>query len=247
MNRNSDCASASALGRVNLHGATDTGKVRRHNEDAFACDVQLRTAVVADGMGGLAGGEVASRIVVETVLEKLRAGTEASAALDAANQRILEARATRGSPMGSTVVVAQLIGAEARIHWVGDSRAYLWRDGELRQLTRDHSFVQELVEVGAITPEEAAVHPNRNIVTRAIGVMESADLQIDQIRLALHKGDRLILCSDGLYGYLGDAAIAQTLRYGSRCEEIAAQLIRRTLDETEAGDNVTAVCICLEG
>lgn len=236
-----------ALLRLKFAGATDTGKARRHNEDSFGCDDALRLAVVADGMGGLSGGDVASRLVVETVLDTVRRVGAPTLGLDRANQRILDARATRGGPMGSTAVVLHVVGAEARINWVGDSRAYLWRDDELRRLTRDHSFVQELQDVGAITPNEAAVHPNRNIVTRAIGVAESADLKIDQTRLDLRAGDRLLLCTDGLHGYLGEAAIGDVLRETVDCDEIAGELVRRTLDRTEAGDNVTVVCVCVEG
>jgi protein phosphatase len=132
-----------------------------------------------------------------------------------------------------------------RLDWVGDSRAYLWRNDELRQLTRDHSFVQELIDLGAITPQDALDHPDRNVVTRAIGIRDLAEVQVDSVHQELRPGDRIILCSDGLYGYLGEPRIVETLRAAGADDDVARLLVTRTLDETDAGDNVTVVSLTL--
>lgn len=146
-----------------------------------------------------------------------------------------------GSRMGSTAVSLQISKSSAEIHWIGDSRAYLWRSRRLKQVTRDHSFVQELVDAGALTQAEAELHPNRNVVTRAIGVRDSDSINVDSLSLKLWPGDRIVLCSDGLSGFLPEARIAEILDRHEAPADAASRLIDATVDETEAGDNVTVV------
>lgn len=208
--------------------STDVGKKRRINEDNFCCDFDLGLFVVADGMGGHAAGEVASRIAVEEVLAVLRqcqgdegwtwpnyydaslslAANKLRFAIHIANERIR--KATRNSSecrgMGTTVVAAIISHNQCYIAHVGDSRAYLFRDSELVALTSDHSWVNEQLKQGFITVETARNHPFRNVITQALG--SGADIRVDSLELELQHGDLLLLCSDGLNSMLADAEIA---------------------------------------
>ncbi|HXY73400.1 MAG TPA: Stp1/IreP family PP2C-type Ser/Thr phosphatase, partial [Actinomycetota bacterium] len=193
---------------------TDVGRVRTRNEDSYLVEEPL--FAVADGMGGHRGGNVASALTIEAIREAQPAwdpsGEPLVEAVKRAN-RVVHERAAgdhnlRG--MGTTVTVLQTSGDAALIAHVGDSRAYLFRDGGLRQLTHDHTLVQQMVDEGKISQEEAGVHPARNIITRSLGVEE--DVSVDEQRLDLRAGDRLLLCSDGLTGMLHDEEIGQLLR-----------------------------------
>jgi serine/threonine protein phosphatase PrpC len=228
---------------VQLTGATHAGKSRAHNEDAFGLDATHRCAVIADGMGGLARGEVASRLVVDSVLAAVGRGERVTSALSQAHRKIQElGSAPTAERMGATAVAVTFTGSEAQITWMGDSRAYLWRDGKLQQLTKDHSFVQNLIDAGAITESEAQKHPNRNVVTRAVGIADPAEREPAQVETALRRGDRILLCTDGLHGYLSADEIAEELRNGAAGASVPDRLIQRVLAESDAGDNVTVVC-----
>ena len=230
--------------RLQVGGASHPGLRRDHNEDAWASFPERDTAVVADGMGGLAKGEVASAVVIAAVRRALEGRRSVADGILDAHRRLREMRAEgAGERMGSTAVAVTVHGNAAHIDWVGDSRAYLWRDGVLSQVTRDHSFVSELMEAGALTAEEAEAHPNRHALTRAIGVQDAAALQVDSRDLILRGGDRLLLCSDGLSGFLAHDRIADCLRDADTATGMAEELVRLTLTESEAGDNVTAVCM----
>ncbi|MEQ1439444.1 protein phosphatase 2C domain-containing protein [Fontimonas sp. SYSU GA230001] len=230
-----------------LAGATHFGKHRDHNEDAFVVLPEWSAAVVADGMGGLSRGEVAARMVATAVAETLRKGQSAAEGVLEAHRRIREASIAAGSErMGSTAVTLRIADGEATVEWVGDSRAYLWRGGALTQITKDHSFVEELIDAGAITASEAENHPNRNVLTRAVGIRDTLDLKVDSTKLPLKAGDLVLLCTDGLHGYLPQASIVECLRQGGEPAAIVQRLIERTLTETDAGDNVTAVCAAVE-
>lgn len=228
-----------------FYGASNVGKVRSNNEDAFALDPQHGWCVVADGMGGLDRGEVASQTVVDTVRNAVGNGLDLAEGLRLAHRRIRELTGASASEerMGATAVAASVAPARLHLAWVGDSRAYRWRAGQLEQLTKDHSFVQELMDRGVISEREAANHPNRSVVTRAIGVREIEDLEVDEISVELLPQDRLLLCTDGLCGYLGDTAIAAALAAGGKDREVVERLIERTLADTEAADNLTVVLI----
>lgn len=224
---------------------SDIGLVRETNEDSYVCDEAL--CMVADGMGGHAAGEVASRMTVEAV----RASLASASAVDEvrlrqafadANERVFEkARSHEAcAGMGSTASAAYV--ADGRCVWahVGDSRIYLLRDGALAQITRDHSLVWDLVARGAITQEEAAAHPKRNMLTRAIGV--DAAVEIDAGAFALQPGDQLLLCTDGLTNMVELSELERILAASSEPADKVDGLIDRAL-AAGGKDNVTVVLV----
>lgn len=222
---------------------TNVGCVREHNEDSFIARTPL--FVVADGMGGHEAGEVASEIAINTMLEHAPCkadGDKLIAAVKAANRAILLAAAEGvGRPgMGTTITAAQLFDDQLLIAQVGDSRAYLLHEGHLQRVTRDHSLVADLVEQGRITEEEARVHPQRSVITRALG--SDPHVEPDLYILRVEKGDRLLLCSDGLSGMVTDAEIEALLREQPNPQACCDALV----DEALAGgglDNVTVVVV----
>ncbi len=230
--------------KITLAGATHPGGHRDHNEDAYSVLPEQNTAVIADGMGGLARGEVASKMVVTVVTEVLATGSTPAAGLQEAHKRIREASMANGGSerMGSTAVVMTIDKSTAHVHWIGDSRAYLWRNKTLKQITKDHSFVEELIDAGAISESEAETHPNRNVLTRAVGIRDTADVKADQTTIELEVGDCILMCTDGLHGYLPRDVIIDCLVQGGSAQDIVNRMIEHTLSDTEAGDNVTAIC-----
>ncbi|MGE0209871.1 MAG: PP2C family serine/threonine-protein phosphatase, partial [Lysobacteraceae bacterium] len=175
---------------------THVGLRREHNEDTYYGDAQLGLWLVADGMGGHEFGEVASALARDTIVGEVRAGHNLADAIRAADQEIIRQSRRRSEtlPMGTTVVAAQLRGARFEIAWVGDSRIYLW-DNTLHQLSQDHSYVQELIDQGAITPEQARSHPHRNVITQALGVTDPQALKVEILQGELRPGMQLLLCS----------------------------------------------------
>jgi serine/threonine protein phosphatase PrpC len=230
--------------RIVDHASTShTGKVRRTNEDSFLDLPPL--FVVADGMGGARAGELASRLAVDTFREL--APVEGESGEDRLRRTILECNrrvlerakddpATAG--MGSTVTAALVADDHVVLGHVGDSRAYLLREGALQQLSHDHSLVAELERAGRLTREEAAVHPQRSVITRALGA--GPELQVDTSVIQVRDGDVLLLCSDGLSGLVGDLAIANLLGGGGPLAEGVRRLVRAAND-AGGDDNVTAV------
>src|SRR5437588_933982 len=227
-------------------GATDVGLVRSHNEDRYLADERL--FAVADGVGGHKAGEVASQTAVETLQREFTEPTTDGLvdAVKKANRTVWNLaesnRDQRG--MGTTLTAIALVddGGEERLAVVnvGDSRAYLLQQGELEQLTEDHSLVEQLVREGQLTPEEAQVHPQRSIITRALGL--DPDVEVDSWELTPYKGDRLLLCSDGLTNEVSDDEIASTLRTVSDPEEAARQLVQEARDHG-GSDNITCVVV----
>lgn len=222
---------------------TDVGCVREHNEDSFIAATPL--FVVADGMGGHEAGEVASEIAINTLLEKAPSSPDGEGlanAVRAANIAIISAAAQGvGRPgMGTTMTAAQIFDDQLVIAQVGDSRAYLLHEGTLQRVTRDHSLVADLVDQGRITEEEARVHPQRSVITRALG--SDATVEPDIYILRVSAGDRLLLCSDGLSGMVQDSGIASILRANPDPQDCCDALIREAL---AAGgmDNVTCVVV----
>ena len=233
---------------------TDRGIVRATNQDncMAACpDERSCFAVVCDGMGGAQAGDVASEIAVRTISERMAAAwrtdmsTESlknllNTSITAANicvfDRAEEEYALRG--MGTTVVAAAIQDDRLVIAHVGDSRAYVCSDG-LRQLTKDHSVVQDMVDAGLITREEASVHPSKNYITRALGITEK--VEIDFSEHLFRQGETLLLCSDGLTNYADESVILGILS-GNPPEE-AARLLVEEANRNGGGDNVTAVVI----
>jgi serine/threonine protein phosphatase PrpC len=232
-------------------GLTDTGRRRRQNEDAFVCEPPL--FAIADGMGGAQAGELASRLAAAAIEEAGAAvGDEAgvAGAVRAANARIFERSLTDPAVagMGTTATVALVdehAGTLTLAH-VGDSRAYRYRGGELEQLTTDHSLVAELVRSGRLTEAEAAVHPHRSVITRALGT--EADVEVDTLSLELEPGDLVLLCSDGLSAMVRDDEIARLLEGSDRDPHVSAERLVRAANAAGGEDNVTVVLFeMLEG
>jgi protein phosphatase len=226
---------------------TDVGMVRQQNEDAFHAEENLY--IVADGMGGHNAGEVASALAVSTVRSGARMGIRSAdqfrELVQQANTAIYTASLddSTQSGMGTTLTaVAVIPGEEPRILIanVGDSRTYLYRSGALTRLSVDHSYVQELVNEGIITPEEARVHPRRNIVTRAMGIDRS--VQVDVFSHLVRTGDRLVLCSDGLVDEVADIDIAQVLTEHSDPQDTAEALVL-VANANGGRDNTTVIVL----
>lgn len=230
--------------RLESSARTHEGRVRTHNEDSHVVREEGLWAV-ADGMGGHEGGEWASgRIARELGRVALDPGFEAAceaakAAIVAANRQIAAEAKKRGKRMGSTVVVLIVAGKSYAVLWVGDSRAYLLRGGKLAQLSRDHSQVQEMVERGLMTPDQAEGHPMGHILSRAVGAQ--AQVEVDRVDGEVQPGDIFLLCSDGLHGVVGDGEIA-----GHLAREAPARALDRLVDLTlakGAPDNVTGIAV----
>ena len=224
---------------------THVGLRRQLNEDTYYGDGELGLWLVADGMGGHACGEVASALARETIVREIRSGTPLAQAIRIADEEIIRVSRRRNDalPMGTTVVAARVQGQRYEVAWVGDSRAYLWQDGALAQLSQDHSYVQGLVDQGALTVEQARTHPHRNVVTQALGVTDPAHLNVSMTAGELRPGMQLLLCSDGLTEEVDDGLIATTLS-GQDCsaQECVDTLVAAALDGG-GSDNVTAVLV----
>jgi len=227
--------------------STDVGMVRQQNEDSFLAEETL--FVVADGMGGHNAGEVASALAVTTLKAGARLGIDTTEdfreLVQQANSAIYTASLddSTQSGMGTTVTALSIVeGEEPRVLVanVGDSRAYLWRSGALSRLSVDHSYVQELVNEGIITPEAARVHPRRNIVTRALGIDRS--VMVDVFTHFVRTGDRIVLCSDGLVDEVADTEIARVLGQHTDPQETAEALVM--VANTNGGrDNTTVIVV----
>ncbi len=235
------------------YARTDKGKVRNQNEDfIYAPDGNDGFfAVVADGMGGHKAGEVASRIVVDTIKDSLESAGAKNVtiqmlcdALKTANKNVWDEAQTNPhlKGMGSTATVAAFRGHEVIIGHVGDSRAYLFRDGALSQITKDHSYVQMLIDNGYITSKQAENHPNKNVITRSVGTDDIVD--IDTFTVQLEKGDVILLCSDGLNIVVSDEDIEATLSNG--IESAADSLVESAL-KNGGVDNISVVLAYMDG
>jgi PPM family protein phosphatase len=230
-------------------GRTDPGRVRRRNEDTFVLDPPL--FAVADGMGGAQAGEVASRLTAAAFREyheadQLPPNERLQAIIQEANRRIYERARTDSdvSGMGTTVTAALLTGGRVTLGHVGDSRAYRIRDGELEQLTEDHSLVADLMRSGSLTPEEAEAHPQRSVITRALGTDPEVD--VDTVSVETEVGDLFLLCSDGLTTMVADDDILGILSAAPSLDDAAKELVRAA--NTGGGeDNVTVVLFRVEG
>ncbi|MGQ0622277.1 MAG: PP2C family protein-serine/threonine phosphatase [Panacagrimonas sp.] len=230
-------------GEWSLSGATHRGKIRLQNEDAFRIEPDIGLAVVSDGVGGLESGAVASRLVTKFVTEHVRRNPGLNAAIEQAHLDLIKHfRSDRRA--GATVVVAAFGDRQVEIAWAGDSRAYLWRKDQLSPLTRDHSLVESMVRQGLITPEQAAKHPQRNVILSALGVRNPnhEDLEISTVTLDTEPGDLILLSTDGLHGYLTEEAMLRELRQSSDEQDAVRRLMESTLRDTAAGDNLTVVC-----
>lgn len=232
------------------YGISDVGKVRRHNEDSMLVRPEMGLWAVADGMGGHAKGDVASQMIVET-LRKVHEGTTLARCIDDIEDRIIEVNArlqekaresTKRITIGSTLVVMLAYDRFCVYIWAGDSRLYRLRDGRLSRITTDHSQVELYVEQGLISREEAQAHPHGNMITRAVGAME--DLHLDMGIQEMQRGDRYLLCSDGLTKHIPDMELQTELGKGNTTD-CCKQLIDIVLSRG-AGDNVTAIVVDIE-
>ncbi|MGE5604609.1 MAG: Stp1/IreP family PP2C-type Ser/Thr phosphatase [Bacteroidota bacterium] len=231
---------------MKVAGRTDRGKVREINEDTFGYHDHL--FVVADGMGGHQAGEVASAIAVETILKADLTGEIKATlrkTLAAANQAILEkaAQDKKLNGMGTTVAVLYLGAERAYVTHIGDSRVYYLSGNNLKQLTNDHSLVYELVKSGEITAEEAKSHPQRNILTRALGSNETLEAEIVEIEVT--KGDKFLLCSDGLTNSIPEALIKELMSSEEDPEAIVDRMIN-SANELGGSDNITVILVEIE-
>jgi PPM family protein phosphatase len=233
---------AVSLRIVEQAGRTDVGRQRSANEDSLVVDPPL--FAVADGMGGAKAGEVASAVAVEAVEGATESGEPAEAQLAnivrQANRRIYDLAVADESRrgMGTTLTLAKVHGDEVSLAHVGDSRAYRLRDGQLEQLTRDHSLVAELERSGQITPEAAEHHPQRSIITRALG--PEPDVEVDTYTLAGREGDVFLICSDGLTSMISDDEVGSILRSAGSLDEAADELIRAA-NQSGGKDNITVI------
>ena len=249
-------------GIIEVANISDTGQKRPHNEDSAVTDSVLGLAVVADGMGGYKAGEVASAIAAQLILNEVRAGIAGpvpnaavgNSGLSRATMVIRDAvskanaevfRTAQEVPqcqgMGTTVVVVFYHGNKVSIAHVGDSRVYRLRGNEFKQITRDHSLIQELIDRGFFTPEEAAENTPKNLVTRALGIEQTVEVDIQE--QDLEAGEIYLLCSDGLNDMVDDEEIHLTLsKYSANLVEAATELVRLA-NEKGGKDNVSVVLI----
>jgi serine/threonine protein phosphatase PrpC len=231
-----------ALRIVEQAGRTDVGRQRTANEDSLVVSPPL--FAVADGMGGAKAGEVASAVAVEAVESARESEEPAEAQLTgivrAANRRIYDLAVADESRrgMGTTLTLAKVHGDEVSLAHVGDSRAYRMRDGELTQLTRDHSLVAELERSGQITAEAAEHHPQRSIITRALG--PEPDVEVDTYTLAGRDGDLFLICSDGLTSMISDDEVGSILRSAASLDQAADTLVRAA-NQSGGKDNITVI------
>ncbi len=224
--------------------ATHTGLVRQRNEDCYGMDEQKRLWLVADGLGGHDAGDVASQIAVESILDTVRQGADLEAAMTCAHQAILDAvEHGIGRPeMGTTAVALIINDHDYEVAWVGDSRAYLWSDNKLMQLSRDHTVVQELVDQGFIPREHLKNHPYGNILNRTLGVTQDRQLNVEKISGALQGNEIFLLCSDGLTNELDDEIIEEVLNGPGDEQTKVDQLVELAL-HSGGSDNITAILV----
>ena len=233
---------------------SDPGKVRQNNEDSVSFDEACRVVVLADGMGGYKAGEVASAMATSLIQSELvrwlssgdlsPSSSQLMRAIDICTTRANEAILNKAMTdpdcfgMGTTLVVGVFQPSSLVLGHIGDSRCYCWRHGSLRQLTRDHSMLQEQVDAGVLTMEQAARAPGKNLLTRALGIKEAMPIDIQEV--AVQAGDLYLLCSDGLTEMLSDGDIAQILGMDASLERLARTLVAQA-NALGGRDNVTVL------
>lgn len=223
---------------------THPGKVRSNNEDSFLMLPEMGIWAVADGMGGHNCGEVASAVGLMTLHRELASGAKLIEAIQRAHLEVKEQafKNVEAQGMGMALVAIQIEAGRYQIAWVGDSRAYLWRNNGLRQLTKDHSYVQMLIDQGLIDEESAKAHPYKNVITQAIGSSDQEVVQVDVVEEKREKKDIVLLCSDGLTGQVPDSTIETILAGDGSLDNKAEQLLTEALANA-ADDNVTLILL----
>jgi serine/threonine protein phosphatase PrpC len=249
--------------KITYKAVSDVGRKRKGNEDSLFVNPEQHLFVVADGMGGHAAGEIASKVAVESINEFVCLtggdeeitwpfgldenisydGNRLKTAIRYANRKVLEATKEKSEYEGMATTVAAVLvdGDTANLGHVGDSRVYLVRDGEINQLTSDHSWVNEQIQSGVISPDQARTHPLRNVVTRALG--GKPDLQVDMQQHKAKAGDILLLCSDGLTTMIPDEDIVRVVRDADGDVEKAAQALVASANAKGGEDNITVLLI----
>jgi serine/threonine protein phosphatase PrpC len=249
--------------KITYKAVSDVGRKRNGNEDSLFVNPEQHLFVVADGMGGHAAGEVASKVAVDSINEFVCLtggdeeitwpfgldenisydGNRLKTAIRYANRKVLEATKEKSEYEGMATTVAAVLvdGDSGNIGHVGDSRVYLVRDGQITQLTSDHSWVNEQIQSGVISPDQARTHPLRNVVTRALG--GKPDLQVDMQQHKAQSGDILLLCSDGLTTMIADDEIARLMREAGGDVEKAAQSLVSSANAKGGEDNITVLLI----
>ena len=239
---------------MKVSAVSDRGKVRPSNQDSYLLEETDKgmLCILADGMGGYAGGEIASKMAVDLIFQGVAEATEEvneetlldilTRANDAIYRKSIVEPGLTG--MGTTLCVALIMRERTILAHVGDSRIYLWHDKELRQLTKDHTLVAELIRSGEITAEQALTHPHRHILTRAFGVEYNTQLDMETIQL--NEGDRLLMCSDGLYMYVTDEEIRRLLVRRPSVKKVCDRLLEKAMKGGGA-DNITVLCVEKEG
>jgi len=249
--------------KITYKAVSDVGRKRKGNEDSLFVNPEQHLFVVADGMGGHAAGEIASKVAVESINEFVCLtggdeeitwpfgldenisydGNRLKTAIRYANRKVLEATKEKSEYEGMATTVAAVLvdGDTANLGHVGDSRVYLVRDGAITQLTSDHSWVNEQIQSGVISPDQARTHPLRNVVTRALG--GKPDLQVDMQQHKAKAGDILLLCSDGLTTMITDEDIARVVREAGGDVEKAAQALVASANAKGGEDNITVLLI----
>ncbi|SDU13032.1 protein phosphatase [Pseudomonas pohangensis] len=232
----------------NIHFAalSDPGLTRAHNEDSLLCCAGLNLWAVADGMGGHQRGEVASALALEVLREQVEVGTALPEAVVQAHAAILAAADgdPAGQGMGTTLVAVQLAGDQFTLAWVGDSRAYRISMDRIEPLSRDHSWVQEMVDAGEMTSAEARQHPRRNVITQCLG-QAGHEPQPGVLAGQLQPGEILLLCSDGLTGELSDEQILACCAAAETLDGLVSQLIRAA-NQSGGKDNVSCIVLACE-
>lgn len=238
---------------IKAFGDTHTGKVRSHNEDTYGMYPELSLFILADGLGGHAGGEVASRLAVEVLKDKINSNynifrevrSNIINAIKIANTRIILEASKDNSlhDMGTTIVVVKVENDMAIVAHVGDSRAYLVREDKITQITKDHTVAEEYIRAGLLTPEEAVYSPYKSVISRALGISNDVGVEISDVQL--RSGDTLLLCTDGLTNMLQDRDIlSAVMELVPSPEKITERLINQA-NKNGGIDNITVITICV--
>jgi len=223
---------------------TNVGNVRSHNEDSLRVKPELGLWLVADGMGGHKGGETASAIAADFIVEKTKAGVPLKDSIAQAHHVIKQASKDGKGPegMGTTVVALKICGNHYEIAWVGDCRGYLWNGNTLKQLTKDHSYIQHLVDTGVISQAESASHPYQDVLVQALGAADIEDVNVEVISHNLYLNEQILLCSDGLTKEVDNSGIAEALALELDEQEKVDYLLRAAL-ANGGRDNITVALI----
>jgi len=232
------------LGGLSFGYGTNAGVVRQENEDSLCVRPDIGLWAVADGMGGYKGGKTASRITVEKLAEDVAAGIPLAESISGIHHLIAALARTDSAyeSMGSTVVAVKTEGKSYEVAWVGDSRAYLWNGLKLIRLTRDHSYIQLLIDNGVISEVDALDHPERHVILQALGAEEIDAVRVDTVAGVFGKNEKILLCSDGLTNEVGESQISSLLRQPFS-EQLLVDHLIEAARENGGADNISAILI----